>query len=249
MPRHSSKQLLRRDIWALWITEVSKSGASAPSALQYLCLYEGIQEQRYQIPRSIVPKSNWLTAILPQYDDQRWRSFTRMEPQSFVHILGLIQNCHIFRNNSKCPQASVSSQLKIALYKLAQNGSGSGFKPSSSQWGVSEGHIYNCTRRVVYALFQLRERCIRWPSPESRNRESFINYDRAGFVGTVGSLDGTDIVLDNKPGGEYKGEQFFNRKKRYAIDLCAICNSDLTFTYYLTGFSNAAHDSRVFSST
>ena len=102
---------------------------------------------------------------------------------------------------------------------------------------------------MVYTLFQLRERCIRWPSPESRNRESFINYDRAGFVGTVGSLDGTDIVLDNKPGGEYKGEQFFNRKKRYAIDLCAICNSDLTFTYYLTGFSNAAHDSRVFSST
>ena len=249
MPRLSSKQLLERDLWTLWIHEVSIHGALAPSALHHLCLYEGIQEQRYQIPRSLVPKSNWITAILPQYNDDRWRSFTRMDPQSFIHVLRLIQNSPIFQNNSNRPQASISSQLKIALYKLAQNGSGSGFRPSSTQWGVSEGHIYNSTRRVVYALFQLRNRYIKWPFPEVRHHESFKNYDRAGFVGAVGSLDGTDIVLENKPGGEYQGEQFFNRKKRYALDLCAVCNSDLTFTYTLTGFSNATHDSRVFSST
>ena len=153
----------------------------------------------------------------------------RMDPQSFRYILNLIKDNRIFKNDSINQQASVSSQLKIALYKLAHDGSGSGFKPSSSQWAVSEGHIYNCTRRVVYALFQLRNRFIRWPSIEQRNRESFKNYDRAGFVGAVGSLDGTDIVLDYKPGGEYQGEQFFNRKKKYALDVCAVCNSDLTF--------------------
>ena len=121
----------------------------------------------------------------------------------------------VFYNNSTYQQAPVETQLKIALWKLAHDGSASSFCPSASQWGVSEGHISDCTKRIIVALFQL---C---------------------FLETIGKADSTDIVLQYKPGRVFDSESFWNRKKRYAIDLCGACDSSKKFTYMLTGFSNA----------
>ena len=114
-------------------------------------------EERYMKPRIAVPKSDQASYILSQYADARWRIFTRMNPE---YIVRLISNNLVFHNNSTSQQAPVESQLKIALWKLAHDGSASGFRPSASQQGVSEGHISDCMRRVVTALFQLREEYI-----------------------------------------------------------------------------------------
>lgn len=200
-------------------------------------------------PREEVPKSNWSSYILPQYADFRWRSFSRMNPASFQQILLLVEGDPTFSNISTSAQAPVDAQLKLALWKLSHNGSASGFRASSAQWGVSEGHIFDCTKRVVAALFRLREQYIQWPSETARKRESIINDIREGFSGAVGKVDGTYIVLQYKPGGVFDGEQFFNRKKRYAVDLCAVCDSSKKFIHMLSGFSNATHDSRVWSHT
>lgn len=75
------------------------------------------------------------------------------------------------------------------------------------------------------------------------------NSDREEFLGVVGKLDGTDIVLEFKPGGVFKGEIFFNRKKRFALDLCAVCDSSKRFIYILAGLSNSQRDARIFAST
>ena len=106
----------------------------------------------------------------------------------------------VFSNDSFCPQAPIDVQLHLALYKLGNDGNASAYKPSATLWGVSEGHFFNCTYRVVTALYRLRNRVICWPDEIARRRESMINHDRGGFIGAVGKLDGTDIVLENKPG-------------------------------------------------
>jgi hypothetical protein len=46
---------------------------------------------------------------------------------------------------------------------------------------------------------------------------------------------------------KYQEELFFNRKKRYAIDLCAVCDCNKKFIYFLCEWSNSQHDQRVFS--
>lgn len=61
--------------------------------------------------------------------------------------------------------------------------------------------------------------------------ESMENSDWEGFLGAVGKLDSTDIILKFKPGRIFKGEIFFNQKKSYGLDLFAICNSSKRFTY------------------
>lgn len=62
-------------------------------------------------------------------------------------------------------------------------------------------------------------------------------------------FNGTDIVLKHKPGGNYNGEVFFTRKKVYALDLCAVCDSDKRFTYILAGWPNSQHNARIFASS
>lgn len=245
MPRLSDKEKSRWELFNLFIRNRKRLGNRHPKTRKSLAMHKAFVEERYIKPRIFVPKSDWARDVLPQYADDRWRSFARMSPESFQHVLRFISDNPVFYNNFTSPQASIETQLKIALWKLGNDGSASGFRSSASQWGVSEGHINNCTKRVVTALFQLREQYIKWSSETERRRESIKSDEREGFVGAVGKANGTDIVLQYKSGGVFDGEAFFNRKKRYAIDLCGVCDSSKKFIYMFIGFSNATHDVRV----
>ena len=161
IPRISNKEKQRREIFHLYVKSRFRHGNSHRITKRWRAYLEAFVEERYMEPRVRVPKSDWARDILPQYSDTRWRSFARISPESFRHILGLISNNSIFYNNANPQQTPIETQLKIALWKLANNGSVSGFRPSASQWGVSEGHIYDYTRRVVVALFQLRQQYIK----------------------------------------------------------------------------------------
>lgn len=141
------------------------------------------------------------------------------------------------------------TQLESADYKLGHDGSAVNYVQCASNWGVSEGHIYKTTARVVETLCKLKDEVIQWPDISDKRRESMENNQREGFLGCVGKVDGTDIALKHKPGGIYNGEIFFTRKKRYALDLCAICNSSKRFIYILAGWPNSQHDARIYAST
>ena len=249
MPRISKKERRRRELWALFLKKASVRGIKDPSTQRLLALHEGFVEQRYMEPRPYILKSNWATSVLPSYTDEKWRTVMRVDPMSFEFIAHLICDNPIFSNESKIPQAPIDEQLKLALYRLAYDGSGVGVANSAHHWGVAEGHISNCTKRVVFALFQLQDKFIKWPSADGLRQESSETDRRADFLDCVGKVDGTDVVLAFKPGGDFEGERFWNRKKRYAIDLCAVCNSDRRFTYILIGYSVATHDSRVYAHT
>ena len=73
---------------------------------------------------------------------------------------------------------------------------------------MSEGHVYNCTRRVVEALYAVEAEYIHWPSAAERRQESAANEEKARFIGAVGKLDGTDIILAEKPGGIFHPNDF-----------------------------------------
>lgn len=75
------------------------------------------------------------------------------------------------------------------------------------------------------------------------------NQDRKGFLGAIRKVDGTDIILQYKPGGVFHGKHFYTRKKHYSIDLYAVCDSQKRFIYSLTGFSNTIHNLRVWAAT
>jgi hypothetical protein len=62
-----------------------------------------------------------------------------------------------------------------------------------------------------------------------------INDDRESeFIEVIEKVDETNIVLSTKPNESYEDELFFNRKKRYAMNLCAMCDTSKKFIYFLT---------------
>jgi hypothetical protein len=60
------------------------------------------------------------------------------------------------------------------------------------------------------------------------------NEERKDFIEIVDKIDETDIVLVYKFEDDYQEEIFFNKKKRYALNLCAVCNDQKEIIYMLT---------------
>lgn len=172
-----------------------------------------------------------------------------MDQCSFSHVLDLIKDDAIFVNNSSQEQTPILLQLQYAFYQLSHDDNSKSFMNTATFWGVSEGHIYNCSKRVIKVLCNIHNTFVKWPNTCRRVVESLCNDAREGFIGAVGKIDKTDIVLHYKPSSKYLGETFWNWKKRYALDLCAVCDSSRSFTYMLAGWPNSAHDACVFAST
>ena len=62
---------------------------------------------------------------------------------------------------------------------------------------------------MIEALFNLKDQFITWLNSRKRLHKSMVNDERQGFIGVVGKVDGTDIILKFKPGGHFKRELFF----------------------------------------
>ena len=168
---------------------------------QLTAVVSALQRTRYIEPRVGIPKAiDWSTRVLPFLADDRFRSVVRVDRDTFRTILHEIRDHPVFQNNSNQPQRPIEEQLVITLARLGGNGTRSGHMTMASLFGVSEGHIENCNQRVVEAIYSLRHKYIKWPSPAERIRESQENETRQGFRGVVGKVDGSDIVLSQAPG-------------------------------------------------
>lgn len=58
-----------------------------------------------------VPKSNFFDTVLPDYDNEKFWSFTRIDWSSFAYVLSLIQNDKVFQNKS---QTSTGKETTLA---------------------------------------------------------------------------------------------------------------------------------------
>lgn len=163
-------------------------------------------------PRIAIPKSNWAYVVLLNLDDDRFRSFVRMNRTSFHHILHQIQNDPVFTNNSNNQQTPVYAQLHYTLFTLGHDENASSYVKKASTWGISESHIYKCTQRVVTTLFNLKDSVITWPDKREQIRESILNDTREKFIRTVGKVDSTNIVLALSQEENIK-ESYFTIKK------------------------------------
>jgi hypothetical protein len=114
-------------------------------------------------------------------------------------------------------------------------------------WRISEEHLFNCIKRVIEALCRLKDQFVKWSNSRARTRKSLQNNERQkNFIDAVNKINETNVVLNIKSRKKYEKELFFNRKKRYEIDLCAACDCNKRFTYFLCEWSNSQHDQRVF---
>ena len=181
-----------------------------------------------------INKSNWISTILFIYSKTRFRIWIRMNKCTFEKMTEILNNDFIFHNESTCEQISLNEQLHLILFKFDNANEKINFVKFAITWNVSKNHVYNCTRRVVLTFFNLKKRYITWSNEKKKKHENMKNDNRVDFIDCVEKIDDIDIILNQKSSDEYFDEMFWNKKKKYVMNLCAICDFSKKFTYIYT---------------
>lgn len=161
-----------------------------------------------------------------------FRQITRMDKVTFWTLVSMIEHHVVFKNRSKFKQIPVSLQLAATLDRLGHHGNGAALKRSGVLWGISTGTIVNCMHRCLIALESALENEVRWPDERERARIS-SEFAKIGFDGCVGLVDGTTLPLSQRP--KIDGETYFDRKKRYSLNMQVICDDRKKILHAYTG--------------
>ncbi len=185
----------------------------------------------------------WFNKIFPYYDNTKFKKIFRMIPQNFYKLSSLIKTHLIFNTNNIKQQADISLQLAIFLRRLAI----SDIFTICTLFGIAENTVILYTQRVLKAILSFKLHLIKWPNDEERQDVLQGFKDIGGFQNVIGSIDGTHVILTNKPPKD--PEVFFNRKKCYSIQVQAIVNHRGIFTNYVIGWPGSVHDVRVYTNS
>lgn len=113
-------------------------------------------------------------------------------------------------------------QLACALKRLGHDGTGASVFQLAREWGIGTGTDVEYTDRACKALVDLAEELVQWRDEQERKEISKRILQSKGFPGCVGFVDGSHVVLSQKPAVD--GETFFNRKQAYSYNVQAICD-------------------------
>ena len=114
-----------------------------------------------------------------------------------------------------------------SFIKFEHNNNANEFHSFFYLWGVSKNHIFDCINRVVEILCRLQNQCIKWSNINVKRNENLTNdKQQTNFIEIINKMDDIDIVLIIKFDEEFDGKLFFNRKKRYVMNLCVVCDSN-----------------------
>jgi hypothetical protein len=169
----------------------------------------------------------------------------RMKQESFFAILEKIENHAVFQNASRHVQEKVWVQLVVALNRLGCYGNGISIGRVARFAGLSNGTVWNYTKRVIVALLSLTPEYISWPDANERRKIAAKFYHKHGLKHCVGVVDGTPVIFTQRPAVD--GETFYDRKGRYSINLQLMCDDRRRIIYYVVGYPGSMYDGDVLS--
>jgi hypothetical protein len=205
---------------------------------------------RYFLPHNPTPKNNPISLeFLETLPPDQFLLYFRMERESFIQILALIDNDPIFKNDSYFKQASPAVQLAITLYRLGVHGWGAAPSRIASLFGIGGGTVHLYFHRCLSAILKLYERAIVWPRGVDQQlvKGKFSEMTDGAFNDCIGMVDSPVIDIQNKPG--MQGPAYFDCKSNYSMNMQAVCDWNYQFTYVSAGFPSSVHDSTAFKAT
>jgi hypothetical protein len=107
--------------------------------------------------------------------------------------------------------------------------------------------VYLYCKRVIIAILSLKRILVKWPTGENKQNtlEGFKNI--GGMENVIGAIDGSHVVLANAP--LKQPETYWNRKKRYSIQLQGIVDYRGIFIDYEIGWPGSVHDAKVYKNS
>jgi len=205
---------------------------------------EAITSNRYLLPRSNVEKhdTNILETYIREYSDTTFLSLFRMHRESFWQVVEILAVAggqdYWVQTKTGRPSRPIYQQIAVVLYVLG--GGGSTGERTRLALNIGKGAVLAYTWRTVNLLATLVPTYIRWP----HSVEHPVQSGQRVFSRCIGFLDGTNIILRNKP--TVDPEAYFSRKKNYGFNLQAICDWEGRFIWVSMKHTASVHATAFF---
>ena len=108
---------------------------------------------------------------------------------------------------------------------------------------VSAGSVNNCSKPLISAVNKLSDRYIEWPSESRRVELSCFAWEKFGFRGCIGSVDGSQVPLAYAP--RVQTWKFWDIHDRYSIHTLVASDHERNIISVTLEFSGSASDALV----
>ena len=143
------------------------------------------------------------------------------------------------------PKIGSKKTLYVALWYLATEIT---YRELAQIFGITDSKAHHAVNLVIKALNQIREEVICWPSSDRDivlEEEHFLEL--SAIKGTIGAIDGCHVEIISPPID--KQASYVNRNHYHSVNLIAVCNSKMKFTYVSAGAPGSYHDQRALRQT
>lgn len=111
---------------------------------------------------------------------------------------------------------------------------------------VSQPTCSRVVNDVTDALVRLVPEVIRFPlTVQEQDRVKAGFFQVAGFPKVLGCIDGTHINMRRPP--VERPEQFVNRHQRFSMNVMAVCDADMKFTFVFADYPGSNGDAYIFN--
>ncbi|KAL0006046.1 hypothetical protein SO802_013607 [Lithocarpus litseifolius] len=165
----------------------------------------------------------WLMDCLRGNKTQCYEMF-RMKPHVFLQLCNVLQHTYGLQHTR---HIRLEESVGICLMILGQ---GACYRMVQERFQHSGETIHRHFHRVLKRLSIMPMDILKPSDPT--------------FSDCIGAIDGTHIQVVV---GDDKKASYYNRQGMTSFNVMAACDFDLLFTFVITGWEGAAHDTRIFS--
>ncbi|XP_048577473.1 putative nuclease HARBI1 [Nematostella vectensis] len=151
-------------------------------------------------------------------NDQEVKSRFRFRKDTIEYITQFLRG-ELSRDTRRNHAHAPIVQVLVALRFYA---SGSFLQIIGDTFGLPKSTVSRCVSDVTRALVSKADRFIKWPSRERQREIKQAFYDKHGFPGVIGCIDGTHVKLQAPTNHE---NDYVNRKGQHSINVQAVCDN------------------------
>ena len=155
--------------------------------------------------------------FLEDVSDEELRSRYRFGRDSIEFLTEILKN-DLQRQTKRNHALSPIQQILVALRFFA---SGSFLQLIDDTVGLLKSSVSRAVKDISLALAQKQNEFILWPSPAELREVNRGFYDKGGFPGVIGCVNGTHVRIQAPTANE---NDFVNRKGFHSINVQAVCN-------------------------
>ncbi|XP_065366236.1 putative nuclease HARBI1 [Calliphora vicina] len=178
--------------------------------------------------------------------NSKFVSYFRLNKSAFKYVLDMIEpKLKESKRTSAVPNIlKLAATMRILAEGSYQKGAGNDYNV-----GLSQSSVSKVFKECINAMNS--ELCKSWISFKMSENEKFEIkehfYNKTGFPGVIGCIDGTHIkILAPKTMERFK---YYNRKGFFSLNATIVCDHKLQIRYIASHYPGSAHDSLIWNAS